>query len=116
MLSMLKTAVISVFVGVAVPLLASSESVGSEPTPAAVSFQARDLYIRNCARCHGSDGTGNTDLGRKFLVPNLREERKNLSNGKIGRVITNGKDDMPAFGKTLNKKQIAALTAFVRKL
>lgn len=32
------------------------------------------------------------------------------------RIITNGRQDMPAFGKKLTKKQIMSLTAYVKKL
>jgi mono/diheme cytochrome c family protein len=77
---------------------------------------ARDLFIRNCARCHGADGVGLTDLGRKLEVPDLREDSKKMSSAKITRIIANGRSDMPAFGKKLTKKQIASLAAYVRKL
>lgn len=114
--STLKTAVIVAFIGIAASVFAVPESAGLKPAAASGTGQARDLFIRNCARCHGSDGVGNTELGRKLFVPNIREERKNLSNAKMVRVITNGKADMPGFGKTLSKKQIAAVAAHVRKL
>lgn len=84
-----------------------------EPVPNA---SARDLFIRHCARCHGSDGTGGTDLGRKLEVPDIKAEGKNLSGAKIVRVIANGKAEMPGFAKTMSKKQIAAVAAYVRKL
>lgn len=76
----------------------------------------RVLYLRNCARCHGADGLGQTEAGRKLEVPNLTEEAKGISSAKVTRVITNGKSDMPAFGKKLTKKQISNLAAYVRKL
>lgn len=114
--STLKAWVIMAFIGVAATVFALPESAGLEPAAASGLAQTRDLFIRNCARCHGSDGVGNTDLGRKLLVPNIREEGKSLSNAKLVRVITNGKADMPGFGKKMNKKQIAAIAAYVRKL
>jgi mono/diheme cytochrome c family protein len=76
----------------------------------------KDIYARNCARCHGLDGRGQTEQGRKYDVPNLVGEAKGFSSAKISRIITNGKQDMPAFGKKLTKKQISALTSFVKKL
>lgn len=116
MRSTLKLAVILAFIGIAASFLVLPESAWVKPAAASGLGQARDLYIRNCARCHGSDGIGNTELGKKLFVPNLREERGSLSNAKMVRVITNGKADMPGFGKTLNKRQIATLAAYVRKL
>jgi mono/diheme cytochrome c family protein len=76
----------------------------------------KDLYIRNCARCHGADGAGQTEIGQKLDVPDLSIGGKRTSAAKIARVIANGKDEMPAFGKKLAKKQIASLAAYVRKL
>ena len=77
---------------------------------------ARDLFVSNCARCHGLDGAGTTELGRKLHVPDLVKEARGLSAAKITRVITNGRDDMPGFGKKLTKKQISSLAAYIRKL
>jgi mono/diheme cytochrome c family protein len=88
-------------------------------TPANNGVQLRgtkDVFIHNCARCHGLDGRGQTDQGRKYDVPNLVKEAKGASSAKLGKIITNGKLDMPAFGKKLTKKQISALAAYVKKL
>ncbi|HYJ89743.1 MAG TPA: cytochrome c [Pyrinomonadaceae bacterium] len=76
----------------------------------------KDVYLQNCARCHGIDGRGQTEQGRKYNVPDLVKETKGFSSAKIGRIITNGKLDMPGFGKKLTKKQITSLTAYVKKL
>ena len=76
----------------------------------------KDIYVRNCARCHGLDGRGQTDQGRKYDVPDLVDEAKELSSAKISKIITNGRLDMPAFGKKLTKKQISALVSYVKKL
>jgi mono/diheme cytochrome c family protein len=76
----------------------------------------KNIFISNCARCHGPDGRGQTEQGRKYDVPNLVEETKGASNAKLNRIITNGKQDMPAFGKKLTKRQIAALASYVKKL
>lgn len=80
------------------------------------STSTKDLYVRNCARCHGLDGRGQTDQGRKYNVPDLVEETKGVSSAKITRIIKSGKLDMPAFGKKLTKKQISVLASYVKKL
>jgi mono/diheme cytochrome c family protein len=77
---------------------------------------AKDLYNRNCARCHGADGKGQTDLGQKLDVPDLSISGRRMSVAKITGVITNGKGDMPAYGKKLTKTQIKSIAAYVRKL
>ena len=76
----------------------------------------REVYIRNCARCHGVDGRGETDQGRKYDVPDLTSELQQVSSAKIVRVITHGKLDMPAFGEKLTKNQIRALASYVKRL
>lgn len=76
----------------------------------------KDVYFRNCARCHGIDGKGDTDLGRKFDIPDLVSEAKRMDTARIKRMIANGKQDMPAFGRKLTKKQVAALASYVKKL
>jgi mono/diheme cytochrome c family protein len=83
----------------------------SKPT-----VSTRELYLNNCARCHGPDGRGQTPQGRKYEVPDLVVEAKDHSASKLTRVITNGKEDMPAFGKKLTRRQITALASYVRKL
>lgn len=88
----------------------------SPPAGTGSKSDARSLYVSNCARCHGADGSGQTELGRKYEVPDLTEEGKKLSSARITRVITNGKSDMPGFGKKLTKKQIASLAAYVKQL
>jgi mono/diheme cytochrome c family protein len=85
-------------------------------TRKAQAVTTRDIFIRNCARCHGVDGKGDTDLGRKFDIPDLVAETKRMDTARIKRMIANGKQDMPAFGKKLTKKQVAALASYVKKL
>jgi cytochrome c6 len=77
---------------------------------------AKEVYVQNCARCHGLDGRGQTEQGRKYNVPNLVKEVRDASSSKITRIITNGRQDMPAFGKKLSKRQITSLTGYIKKL
>ncbi len=74
----------------------------------------KELYLRNCARCHGADGKSQTELGKTLDAPDLTEEKH--STKKTIRVITNGDSEMPAFGKRLKKTEIAALAKYVRSL
>ncbi len=76
----------------------------------------KDLYVHNCARCHGTDGKGETEVGRSLDVPDLSISGRRMSAAKISRIISGGEDEMPAFGKKLDKKQIASISSYVRKL
>lgn len=77
----------------------------------------RALYLKNCARCHGADGKGDTETGKRLDTPDLTSEySKTLTAKKISRVISKGKEDMPGFDKKLKAKDIASLVAYVRSL
>ena len=73
----------------------------------------RSLYIQNCARCHGSDGKGQTALGATLEVDDISG---NLSTDKIIRTVTKGRGAMPAFKKKLNTKQIESIAGYVHSL
>lgn len=91
-------------------LLSASRQTGKQ------AATTREVFNRNCARCHGFNGKGETEQGRKYEVPDLTIELRQASSAKIVRVITHGKVDMPAFGKKLSKKQITALASYVKRL
>jgi hypothetical protein len=67
------------------------------------------LYKAHCAECHGADRLGLQ--GPALLPQNLKRLRKK----KALRVIGKGRaaTQMPAFGETLTKAQIAVLTDYV---
>lgn len=114
----LKTITLASFVAFAALVFTIQTNAGLRGTSIknAQANSAKTVYLRNCARCHGADGLGQTELGRKFDVPDLVTEGKEISSAKARRIITNGKSDMPAFGKTLTKKQISSVAAYIRKL
>ena len=87
-------------------------------TRARVLSQGRELFISNCARCHGADGLGKTRLGETLETPDMTDRRwqSRRSDGRMRQSITNGRDEMPAFGGKLSKKEVAALVAYVRSL
>ena len=70
--------------------------------------QGRDLFLLNCAHCHGDDARG--DEG-----PNLYDLHK--SDARIRTVITSGiKGEMPSFAKKLSDSDVKALTDYLRTL
>ena len=36
---------------------------------------AKTLYLNNCARCHGADGTADTELGKLYDATDLTREK-----------------------------------------
>lgn len=90
-------------------------NAASEKTPDAdAALAPKELYIRNCARCHGVDGKSQTEVGRSTDAPDLTDVRPSLK--KSVRVITNGDGEMPAFGKRMKKSEILALAKYIRTL
>ena len=97
---------------------AQSKRGGGGNTRARVLSQGRELFISNCARCHGADGLGKTRLGESMAAPDMTDRRWQSRRGdsRMRKAIINGRDEMPAFGGKLSKKEIAALVAYVRTL
>lgn len=78
---------------------------------------SRNLYMNNCARCHGADGKGNTSLGKSLDATDLTSRKvQKMSRKKIARVIKYGDDPMPAFDKKLDKNEINSIANYVRAL
>ena len=77
----------------------------------------RSLYLNNCARCHGADGTSQTELGKLNDTPDISGGKaRKMSTAKIVKLITRGRGSMPGFGKKMTKAQIASLANYVRGL
>lgn len=72
--------------------------------------EAKDLYMLNCASCHGMDGklggSGSKDLSNSKLSENEMIE-----------IITNGKNNMPAMKDVIqDQTKIKNLAEFVKTL
>jgi mono/diheme cytochrome c family protein len=88
--------------------------------PALRAATGAELFVDNCASCHGADGKARTPIGRKLGAKDLGES--NLSEAAIIQQITNGKknerggEKMPAFKDKLTPADIAALATYVKGL
>ena len=76
------------------------------------------LFKRRCPACHGSDGKGETPMGKKLGAANLTStEVQSQSDAQLTDVITKGKNNkMPSFDGKLSKDEIAELVAYIREL
>ena len=95
------------------------------PTPA--SAVAKDvecgasIFKGKCASCHGADASGNTAIGKKNNIPDLRSPSvQNLTDTALASLIVNGKPGgMSATAhksKALTPNQIEDVIAYVRSL
>jgi mono/diheme cytochrome c family protein len=79
--------------------------------------RARTIFNGKCARCHGTDGQGDTVLGNMLEVPDFTKGSWWSEHGNTDELvdtIKNGSGDMPAFGKKLTKPEISLLADYVR--
>src|ERR1700740_1824997 len=79
--------------------------------------EGQKVYDKNCAKCHGADGSGNTTIGKAVGAKDLRSpEAKKMTDAQISAQISQGKGNMPPFGGTLDGAKINSLIAIVREL
>ena len=77
---------------------------------------SRNLYLNNCARCHGADGKSNTVQGRKTKSTDLTTRKvQKMSRKKIVRIIKYGENEMPSFGRKLTKKEMNKIASYVKR-
>src|SRR5581483_1276562 len=76
-----------------------------------------DTFKAKCAMCHGPDGAGNTPMGQRLKIRDLRSpDVQKQSDADLTVIITNGKSPMPAYGKSLSAAEIRDLVAFIRSI
>lgn len=69
----------------------------------------KELYTRNCQRCHGVDGTKGL-----FGARNLKETA--LTDSAIVKQIRQGSGFMPSFRKKLNQEDMLQVMYYVKSL
>jgi len=103
--------------------LTATRATPPQGRPAARSrgTQAGDLFRKNCARCHGADGAGDTPLGHTYNTPDFTDpewwrKHSNITSARsLVSVVSQGKGGMPAFGRKLTRAQIRRLVDYVRR-
>ncbi len=92
-----------VYAGLTLPLRA-------EDLPGATLFRS------NCALCHGGDASGNTALGKKYKLRDLKSpEVQKATDAEWFDLISKGKKPMPAFGGRLKEDQIRQVISYLRE-
>src|ERR1700690_1781281 len=72
---------------------------------------AETLYKSKCAACHGADGTGSA-TGKKMGAHDFTTaDVQGMSDAELSTIITNGKNKMPAYGKSLNREAFQGLVS-----
>jgi mono/diheme cytochrome c family protein len=88
-----------------------------QPSPVALRA-ARDLYMDNCAQCHGEHGKGDGPEATMYdpLPADLSNKKFNdgLTDGEIFYQISEGQKPMPAFKRRFTEEQRWQLVFLVR--
>jgi len=98
-ISLLSAAIVFAACAASTIALAQDATNPAKPTSASQT-QAKNLYARDCALCHGDNGNGKTDLAKDMQLTLLDwTDSKSLANQTdkdLFRAIRVGKDKMPA--------------------
>ncbi len=105
------------------PLLLLASLLTVAPSLAVAAPTAAQNYEKHCAGCHGTDGKGQTRLGRKSGAKNLTDKAGagKLTDAELFRTIQAGRRDdqgrerMEGFGNDLSAAEITDLVAYVRR-
>jgi cytochrome c5 len=113
--------VVVVCLGLVVWLIPIGRASGALQRHTSGARKVDELFNKNCARCHGADGRGDTPAGHTYQTPDLttREWWKKNSGitgtRSLRSIVARGKGGMPAFGKKLNKSEINLLVDRMRR-
>ncbi len=87
--------------------------------PAATAVAAEDIaavYKRQCALCHGADGSGQTGMGKSLKLRDLRApEVQKQSDQELFEILKKGKGKMPAYAK-LGDETLHGLVKYIRDM
>ncbi len=83
--------------------------------------QGQELFLQSCALCHGTDGHGETTLGRAMYPPAMDLTSPHVQHWKDGElywIIQNGVrlTGMPAWNGSISTEDIWKLVIFIRDL
>jgi mono/diheme cytochrome c family protein len=97
----------------AVASFQGARGVGGMP----VGGDGKKIYNSRCAICHGVDGRGNTESGRKVKAKDLRApDVQKQSDDLLMETVIHGFGKMPGFERKLSPDKIQQVLAYIREL
>jgi len=89
---------------------------------AARAADAKENWEKNCQKCHGADGKGETAMGKKLKVKDYTDAKvqASMKDEEMVKFIKEGKKEgdktlMKAYADSLSDAEIKDLAAYVRK-
>jgi cytochrome c oxidase cbb3-type subunit 3 len=109
---------IAAFALSALPAQANQASKkGGQSSGTASAADAEAIFKRQCAMCHGQDGSGNTAMGKSFKLRDLKgPEVQKMTDAQLFDTIAKGKGKMPAYENNLGHDKIHAVVAYLRQI
>jgi mono/diheme cytochrome c family protein len=95
------------------------------PAPVAPQSEGKKLFAKaKCIKCHGEDGKGDTEEGKKLKAPDFTSPdfQKETNDEEMTDIISNGSKDkkkkvlMPPYKNKLRPDDIQVLVRYVRSL
>ena len=100
---MKKTTILALLITATVPIAATADNAA--------------IYKAKCASCHGKEGDGQTPIGKKMNLRDLRSPGvQKQSNADLLKIIADGKGKMPGYKAKLTAEEIKGLVTFMREL
>ncbi|HLJ06310.1 MAG TPA: c-type cytochrome [Acetobacteraceae bacterium] len=85
------------------------------PSAHAADVDAAPIFKSKCAVCHGADGKGQTTMGKNLHLRDLgSEDVQKMKGEELEKIITDGKNKMPAYKGKLKEEEIDALVKLIR--
>jgi mono/diheme cytochrome c family protein len=100
------------------PTTTASPAAAASPASTDEFARARTNFTKNCEACHGPAGEGGTVTieGKRLRVPSLKAAHAvKHTDDELLKIVTNGEEEMPAFGEKISAEEITELVRFVRK-
>jgi mono/diheme cytochrome c family protein len=86
----------------------------------ATAADGSEIYKKECAKCHGADGKGDTTMGKKLKIKDLTAEVGKLSDAQIAASIKEGVKEGDKVRmkpiKALSDADVQEVTKFVKTL
>jgi mono/diheme cytochrome c family protein len=83
----------------------------------AASAAGEATFKAKCVGCHGVDGSGNTAMGKKFKLRDLRSaDVQKKSDEDLQEIIAKGKPPMPGFSKSVDAAGVQELVVYLRSI
>jgi mono/diheme cytochrome c family protein len=84
---------------------------------AAFAADGAAVYKAKCATCHGTDGKGETSIGKSMKLKSLgAPDVQKTTDADLNKIISDGKGKMPAYKGKLSADEIKALVTYIRTL